>query len=42
MKILSINIRGLGGASKTGMLRNLLGKESIDFRSTGIGVEGRY
>lgn len=30
MKILSINIRGFGGATKIKMLRNLLGRESVN------------
>lgn len=33
MKILSINIRGFGGASKVRLLRDLLRKESVDFIS---------
>lgn len=44
MKILSINIKGLGGATKVRMLRNLLRQEDIDFialQETGLsdGVE---
>lgn len=31
MKIISINIRGFGGATKIRLLRDLLSKESVDF-----------
>lgn len=45
MKIISINIRGFGGASKIILLRDLLSNESIDFlalQETGLTVDADH